>query len=393
MAFLEFFLLFFELEIERAKQNRISTEMLQKLRETTQRTAEDKRKLDLESELYKRWRCETRENQILLDSKSDNETLAKMNWLDRQVSIALNKLSQREFQDLFPFQISNQMEKEKHEKEMDERRIRLSEEARKREELLSARKQLRYGEISELQKLQEKKLGDVRGYEQQLTELHKQEMDLRRNLEQIGDELSKLESTKNQRIDRISLPHNFRRIKMLLRDRSDVIRNDLRQDIEMLKRIPLNHQNEQMIRMLRENFEMQFDLEIQKQAQIEAMYESEAKESLFKQQEIWTKDSNKRLQHLHVLLVDQEQHIQSEIDFVVRRQTEVADDRESCRKLADDAVERIRNLRKIDEEDDRVSLGTDFVDDLSEAVQENITIRSTNDSARPKHGRKKVVWT
>lgn len=284
------------------------------------------------------------------------------------------------------------MQKENNEKETEERRIRYTEEARKREELLSARKQLRYDEISELQKLQETKIAEVRNYEQQLIELHKQETEAHRNLEQIQSEITKLNAMTKQRTNWTSFPHNFRRVKMLLRDRSDTIRNDLRQDIEMLKRIPINHQNQQIIEMLKEKFEMQYDLEIQKQSQIEAMYESEAKESLIEQQEIWVKESNKRIQHLQALLLEQKQCFQSEIDFFVRRQSEIASDRDSSRKLADETFERIRNVRKIDEEDDRISLVTDFAEELSEDVQENLTIH-TIDSGRPKHGRKKVVWT
>lgn len=51
------------------------------------RTEEEKRRLELESQLYKRWRPSSREENILLSSRSNNEALAKMNWLDKQVYI------------------------------------------------------------------------------------------------------------------------------------------------------------------------------------------------------------------------------------------------------------------------------------------------------------------
>lgn len=58
------------------------------IQEVYNRTEEEKRRLELESQLYKRWRpaSSTREENILLSSRSNNEALAKMNWLDKQVT-------------------------------------------------------------------------------------------------------------------------------------------------------------------------------------------------------------------------------------------------------------------------------------------------------------------
>lgn len=72
-------------DAERAKANKISTEMLKSIRETQQRTEEEKRRLELEARLYKRWRYGFCEDSVLLDARSDHEALAKMNWMDKQV--------------------------------------------------------------------------------------------------------------------------------------------------------------------------------------------------------------------------------------------------------------------------------------------------------------------
>lgn len=68
------------------KARRISKETLRGIQEVYKRTEEEKKRLELESQLYKRWRPGSREENILLSSRSNNEALAKMNWLDKQVS-------------------------------------------------------------------------------------------------------------------------------------------------------------------------------------------------------------------------------------------------------------------------------------------------------------------
>lgn len=55
------------------------------------RTEEEKRRLELESQLYKRWRPGSREGSIIQSSRSNNEALAKMNWLDKQVIFKYSK--------------------------------------------------------------------------------------------------------------------------------------------------------------------------------------------------------------------------------------------------------------------------------------------------------------
>lgn len=77
-------------ELTKPKVRRIPTETLKGIQEVYKRTEEEKRRLELESQLYKRWRPASREENILLSSRSNNEALAKMNWLDKQVLSLLN---------------------------------------------------------------------------------------------------------------------------------------------------------------------------------------------------------------------------------------------------------------------------------------------------------------
>lgn len=74
------------LELSRPKPKKIDTDILFGIHETIKRTEEEKRRLELESRLYKKWRTGFDEDSILHDAKSDHEALAKMNWLDKQVT-------------------------------------------------------------------------------------------------------------------------------------------------------------------------------------------------------------------------------------------------------------------------------------------------------------------
>lgn len=80
-------------EPKRPKPKPISMETLTGINEVYKRTEEEKRRLQLESNLYKKWRLGTTEESILSNARSDHEALAKLNWLDRQVkSIIFNQI-------------------------------------------------------------------------------------------------------------------------------------------------------------------------------------------------------------------------------------------------------------------------------------------------------------
>lgn len=61
--------------------------MLSDIHTSLRRSEDDRRRLDTESQLYNKWRLGDKEVSILRESKSDHEAMAKMNWLDKQVSL------------------------------------------------------------------------------------------------------------------------------------------------------------------------------------------------------------------------------------------------------------------------------------------------------------------
>lgn len=251
---------------------------------------------------------------------------------------------------------------------------------------------MRLNEINELKRLQAQHIDELKARETDANQVRAQLQILIENQQKISNELATLDIVSTQRHDRISMPHNLRRIKMLLRDRSSAVRHDLRHDIELLARIPVTTQNRQTIELLRDRLEMQFDLEVQKQAQIEAMYESEAKQALLKQQEIWLKESTARVMKLRSLLDEQLKVIAGDIEFNERRLDELKTMRATHRMAVDDATERMRRLQQIDEDDDRISIPELAIDQLSERVEQSARL-TPNESVRPQFGRKKVAWT
>lgn len=80
----------FEVEIrerEKAKFRKkvVDNETLEKIDRNAKERENIKRKLELEAKLYGRWRHGVDDDNLIFESKSDNQVLAKLNWLDKQV--------------------------------------------------------------------------------------------------------------------------------------------------------------------------------------------------------------------------------------------------------------------------------------------------------------------
>lgn len=320
----------------------------------------------------------------------------------------------------FQFQIAQQVEREKIEQQREIERLRLMEELRKDDERLSARKAERDEEVAQLKQFQEQQLAELKTREIETEKLRKDEIELHECEKQLKAELANLNLHMNQRHERISVSHNLRRIKLQLKNLSESILKDLNYDLGVLNRLSsYYHTCDQQIARVRENFEVQCDLERQKQRHIEAMYESEAKMYVLKQQEIWLKESEERQKILQQLIDDQVYQISNEIDFIVARQRELTDLRESLRRSIDSANDRIKSLLGANSMDEELRIksaenvrksmtpilsppNTGREDSQSEIClpdlfTKTMSITDSTDSpissSRPRFGRKKVAWT
>lgn len=316
--------------------------------------------------------------------------------------------------------IAQQVNREKIEQQREVEHLRLLEELRKDDERLSARKAERDEEIVQLKTFQEQQLSELKSREAETEKLRKDEIELRECDKQLKTELANLNLHVNQRHERIKVSHNLRRIKLQLKNLSESILKDLYYDIGVLERLSsYYHTDDQQIARVREKFEIECDLEVQKQRHIEAMYESEAKIYVIRQQEIWLKESQEREKILRELIDDQIHQVNNEIDYIITRQRELGDLRNSLRRSIDSANDRLKNLlgENIIDDEHRIKSAENIrksitpmlstpntaredvqseiclPDLFSKAMSISESIDSPASSGRPRFGRKKVAWT
>lgn len=313
------------------------------------------------------------------------------------------------------------MERERLKTQQESTQIQLMEEFRKDDERMSARKAERDEEIAKLKTFQEKQLAELRSRETETDQLHKKEIELRECEEKLHTEISRGKNHANGRNERIPISNNIRRIKMQLRNLSDAVLRDIQFNIETLERLSLCHYiDDQQISRLRERIDSQLELELQKQKQIEAMYESEAKMFIVHQQETWLNESRDREKRIHDLIEHQIFHINNEMEFIVARKHELNEIRESLRKAIDNANDHIKSLLNANTNDENVRiksadkvrqvitpLTADELDtnrdtnielSLPDLLTRSVSIGGENDETavstnRPRFGRKRVAWT
>ncbi|XP_065095195.1 trichoplein keratin filament-binding protein [Ochlerotatus camptorhynchus] len=350
----------------RPKPKPIPTELLEGVRSRLNDVEEAKRRMDLEARLYTKWRMGYDRDDVILNSKNPNQAMAKLNWLDRQVEL--------------------QLQNEKDRKENQEREIRLHEEARRHEELLLEKNKLREQQIKELRNHQETHMKELKTREQEMNELKIYEMRLRTKKEEFVKELEQLRVYNDRRRDRVVAMHNLRRIKMLLRDRSEAVRNDLKHDLQLLQRIAIdNPESNESIDYLRKKFQLQYDLEIDQQTAIETMYESEAKHNLSKWEDKWNEEALIREQQLRCLLEDRIIDFETKLVDSIQRQRDLIDVRETHIKAIESSNQQLKELMSEKVRDSTVVGSSNQVRELlvqQDAVRMNDSRPSTQNSHR-----------
>nr|XP_040228306.2 trichohyalin [Anopheles coluzzii] len=314
--------------ISRPKPKPVSTEILEGIRSRLHSAEEAKKRMDLEANLYSKWRLGFDKDAVIMDSKTTHQAMAKLNWIDRQVEL--------------------QLQDEKDRREQQERQLKLSEEVRRREELMLEKNRMREQELKELRSMQEMHMAELKSREQEANELKMYEVRLKTKKEEMVNELEQLRVYNDVRRDRVVAMHNLRRIKMLLRERSEAVRNDLQHDIQLLQRIssdnPASCDSAEGIEYLRRKFQLQYDLEVEQQMTIEGMYESEAKHSLAKCEDKWNSEAIIREQQLRCLLEDRLMDFETKLVDCTQRQRELIDVREQHIKAIEGANQRLKEL-------------------------------------------------
>ncbi|XP_053670608.1 trichoplein keratin filament-binding protein [Anopheles nili] len=314
--------------ISRPKSKTLSTEILEGIRSRLQSTEHNKKRMDLEANLYSKWRLGYDRDAVILDSKTSHQAMAKLNWIDRQVEM--------------------QLQDEKDRRDREERELKLHEEVRRRDEVLLEKSRMREHEMKELRSLQEMHMVELKQREKEANEQKMYEARLKTKKEEMVTELEQLRVYNDQRRDRVVAMHNLRRIKMLLRERSEAIRNDLLHDIQLLQRIAIDStaaaESTEGIEYLRRKFQLQYELEVEQQMMIENMYESEAKHNLTKCEDKWNSEATIREQQLRCLLEDRLIDFETKLVECTQRQRELIEVREQHIKAIEGASHRLKEL-------------------------------------------------
>ncbi|XP_052868685.1 trichoplein keratin filament-binding protein [Anopheles cruzii] len=351
-------------EIARPKPKALSTEILEGVRARIQSAEEAKKRIDLEANLYSKWRHGVDRDGVIMDSRSPHQAMAKLNWIDRQVEL--------------------QLQDEQDRRQQQERDLRLHEEVRHREERLLERDRMREQEIAELRRLQEVHMAELKTREHETNELGLYEVRLKTKKEETAKELDALRVYNDRRRDRVMAMHNLRRIKMLLRERSEAVRTDLRHDLALLQRLSLDSpaatDSADGLKYLSRKFQLQLDLEVEQQTAIESMYESEAKHNLAKWEDKWNSEAVIREQQLRCLLEDRLMEFEAKLIECTTRQRELIEVREQHIKAIENANQRLKALMSEKSRDECETVGPAQLRDRSD--REVIRRPSTQSSQR-----------
>ncbi|CRL01534.1 CLUMA_CG014422, isoform A [Clunio marinus] len=369
---------------KRPRSRQMSIDMLESVRQTLSNAEQCRKRTDLESKLYSRWRLGMDQENILKESKSNHQAMAKLSWLDRQ--------------------LENQMLNERQRQENNALELKLQEEQRKHEAFIQNCSQQRESEINQIKTLQENHIQELKLRDRESHDIKLLESTLRKKLGEIQKEIENINSVNNKRRDRVHALHNYRKVKMIMRERSEAIRRDLQQDLNLLDRISFDNDfdNNEEINYLRLKFQGQYDLETQNIQSIESMYESEARESLRKHEDKWNEDAMIRERQLKVLMEDRIQTISDKINECDKRQKDLHILRETHLNAIEDCNQRLKELMNtslingLNDITTQPNITSAYDKNLNKVIRktDNLAIDGTkHELALPKFGRKKVAWT
>lgn len=311
------------------------------------------------------------------------------------------------------------MERDSEKRASEERALRLHEESRKKREHMDERRSKRNDEISDLKQFQESHLTELKSHNIESETLRQSETHLRHCLNAIELEQRLIHRNIVLRAERSKgqVPFNVRRVKLALRNRSEAICSDLRDDALILDRLDIGASSEQ-ISALRETFRAKHDEEKRRQLLVEAMYESEAKQMLSMQERTWLEEEANRAQRLIRIIDDHLKVVQDTLAANLNKQRDLVRIKETHLNAIQIANDRLKDLL-VDQRNDEVDLtqrydqtsSTSLNDDRDSTIRQSsannngcivdslrkFSITSTSsinsDLSAPKFGRKKLAWT
>ncbi|KAL7730035.1 hypothetical protein ACLKA6_009323 [Drosophila palustris] len=409
----------FQVELGRKRGTRQSSDDLKTLERLNQSLKEQeqlKRKLEMEAKLYGRWRHGVDDEKLLYKSKSDNEVLAKLNWLDKQ--------------------IEQQQQREQQEALNAERQLQLQQEISRTELAQKERQLIREQEIKDIRALQETHVAELKQRQEQADKLKEEEQHFRLFLTELEKEKQLLEESTAMMLQRadVSQAYNLKKIKIFIRNRSDAFRKQISLCINLLERMAKYAVKTEELQHQLDKCKQQLQDEAVAYSKIEAMYESEAKYLLQRCEETWREQHLQRFGEI-TKIIEQEQQLLSGMlrenvaeqqSLIELRSTHLAGIEQTTKQLehlnkeqelmasprnVESTSELGTDLQLSDSADQLVPKVSDSFTNLNLDVWENMPpVRGGKDSPRlsntrsmnvvnaqtampPKFARKRVAWT
>ncbi|XP_023297865.2 uncharacterized protein LOC111680452 [Lucilia cuprina] len=236
---------------ERDRNSRRNLDTIDNIDDNLKEQQQMRRKLELDAKLYDKWRHGVDDDNLIYESKSDNEV------------------------------VDHQLQREMKEEATKGKQLNFQHERNKTEE----------NEIREIRNLQEFHMDQLREQQKDIDDLKVKEQQLKANLNDLENELELLEQsyfvlTKSNDIGN---SFNLYKIKILMRNRSEVFRNQIKLCLSILERSMDYVENSKILKQFEDELKQQLEAENKKLSQIECMYESEAKHHLQCDEEIWQK--------------------------------------------------------------------------------------------------------
>lgn len=316
------------IERERPRSRKIAatTEQLEKIKHSANERENIKRKLDLEAKLYGRWRHGVDDDNVLFESKSSNETLAKLNWLDKK--------------------IEEQYDRESEEAQSLERNLRLQEEISRTEQVQRERQLIREKEIKEIRELQEKHMDELKTCQAEADGLKEEEKHLRTCLSDFDKELELLEESCSLIMETadVSQAYNLKKIKISIRKRSEAFCNQIKLCISILERLSAYTTCADIVKRLLNKYREHLEEESVNLSQVEAMYESEAKYNMQRLESLWQQQHLERYHEIKELLTKERCTFGSRLNENLQRQTDAYEVRSTHLTALENSNEKLKQL-------------------------------------------------
>ncbi|XP_055692207.1 trichoplein keratin filament-binding protein [Lutzomyia longipalpis] len=383
-----------ELQEGRRQRHKIPTKCLTEINYHI--AEEEKRKNDLENQLYSRWRLDATRDKVIHESRSTHEALAKLSWLDRQVE--------------------QNMEREKRDREAAEREQRMQEETERQERLLEKNRQVLDSQMRELHSLQETHMNDMQRQDAESRALKEEENQLRERLRKI-EELFQMWQNKLATLTGSSTRpmHNLRRIKMLLDMRIRGVRERIEIDVDFLKNL-FDATDDVTLKPLMDKFYKHMEETASDSDYVRNLYDSEAKSYLMEREVIWSAMAEMRERLIRHSVTELLNRTNLEIERNIKRYQELSDIKATHLRALDHTNDLLRELKRdhsapqhsprvqmqidtssVSEETSREQGGKQHDDCYSIVNQlssQRITPRDDTPllGGAPRFGRKKIAW-